>query len=167
MALDNSSAAVCMDLVLNIDHGGMPMLRIIEVNAIDQNLLDGLNALLPQLSTSADKMTMARLRKILDCNGCFLFTAVAQQRILGCLMLTVFPILTDMRAWIDDVVVCASARGQGIGRQLLVRAIQKAETLGVGTINLTSNPRRREALRLYRRVGFQPRDTHTFRYTFF
>jgi ribosomal protein S18 acetylase RimI-like enzyme len=86
-------------------------------------------------------------------------------RITGSLTLVVFRIPTGVRAWIEDVVVENSARGQGIGEALTRAALQQAAELGAKTVDLTSRPSREAANRLYQRVGFQLRQTNLYRYT--
>ena len=57
-----------------------------------------------------------------------------------------------------------SARGQGVGQALNEYAIQLAEKSGAKTIDLTSRPSREAANRLYKRLGFEHRDTNIYRY---
>jgi ribosomal protein S18 acetylase RimI-like enzyme len=80
------------------------------------------------------------------------------------LTLAVFRIPTGVRAWIEDVVVDQSARGQGVGEALSRRALDLAAAAGARTVELTSRPSRQAANHLYQRLGFQPRDTNVYRY---
>ncbi len=65
-----------------------------------------------------------------------------------------------MRAIIEDVIVDASARGQGIGESLVKRCLQIAREKGASGVSLTSNPEREAANRLYQRMGFKKRETN-------
>ena len=85
--------------------------------------------------------------------------------IVGTLTLVVFRIPTGVRAWIEDVVVDESARGRGVGEALTVAAIGLATGAGARTVDLTSRPTREAANRLYRRLGFELRDTNVYRYS--
>jgi ribosomal protein S18 acetylase RimI-like enzyme len=80
------------------------------------------------------------------------------------LTLVIFRIPTAVRAWIEDVVVDADARGQGIGETLTREAVRLAAARGAQTIDLTSRPSREAARRLYEKVGFRVRDTNVYRY---
>ena len=62
-----------------------------------------------------------------------------------------------------DVVVGEDARCRGIGEKLIRASIERAEAEGAKTIDLTSRPTRVEAHRLYRRCGFEIRETCVFR----
>ena len=85
-------------------------------------------------------------------------------RIVGLLTLAVFRIPTGVRAWIEDVVVDESERGQGVGEALTREALRRAEAAGARTVDLTSRPSREAANRLYRRLGFVDRETNVYRY---
>jgi ribosomal protein S18 acetylase RimI-like enzyme len=76
-----------------------------------------------------------------------------------------FPIPTGLRAWIEDVVVDDAARGRGVGEALNRAALERARAAGATTVDLTSRPSREAANRLYRRLGFEARDTNVYRYS--
>ena len=80
------------------------------------------------------------------------------------LTLVVFRIPTGVRAWIEDVVVDAAVRGRGVGEALSQAALTRAAAAGARTVDLTSRPSREAANRLYRRLGFVPRETNLYRY---
>jgi len=92
--------------------------------------------------------------------------ARADGRIVGTLSLVMFPIPTGLRAWIEDVVVDQAARGQGVGEALITEALRLAEAAGARTVDLTSRASREAAGRLYKRDGFQSRETRAYRYAF-
>ena len=85
--------------------------------------------------------------------------------IVGTLTLVVFRIPTGLRAWVEDVVVDDSARGQGVGSALTREALRRAEAAGARTVDLTSRPSREAANRLYRRLGFEMRETNVYRHS--
>ncbi|MBF0931711.1 MAG: GNAT family N-acetyltransferase, partial [Actinomyces graevenitzii] len=84
--------------------------------------------------------------------------------ILGMLSLATFAIPTGVRAWVEDVVVDAGTRGMGAGQQLVEAAVAHAQKIGARTVDLTSRPSREAANRLYRRCGFELRETNVYRY---
>lgn len=94
-----------------------------------------------------------------------LFVARVDGRIAGSLTLAMFRIPTGVRAWIEDVVVDESARGHGVGEALNRAALDHARANGAITVDLTSRPSREAANRLYKRMGFEQRDTNVYRYT--
>lgn len=128
-------------------------------------LLDALNRLIPQLSASAAPLTEDTLAALLAHEATHVLIARDDARIVGTLTLVAFPIPTAGRAWIEDVVVDESARGQGVGEALTKHALTVAKTLGAATVDLTSRPSREAANRLYQRLGFQARESNVYRFT--
>ena len=47
---------------------------------------------------------------------------------------------TGVKVWIEDVVVDESHRGKGIGKELMLVAIEYSKSLGSKDIRLTSRP---------------------------
>jgi ribosomal protein S18 acetylase RimI-like enzyme len=138
------------------------VVEVIE-DVTDDNLA-AVNRLIPQLSRSAPPLTAPALKKIVSWDGNRLLIARSGEQPVGMLTLVMFPIPTGLRAWIEDVVVDESARGQGIGGALTQEAIRLAQAVGVRTVDLTSRPSRVAANRLYERLGFELRDTKAYRY---
>ncbi len=122
-----------------------------------------INRLLAQLSRSAPRLDAAAVRQVATWNGNSLLAVRAGGEIIGVLTLVTFPIPTGLRAWIEDVVVDESARGQGVGAALTLEAIRLARAAGARTIDLTTRPAREAAGRLYERLGFQLRDSRVYR----
>ncbi len=121
--------------------------------------------LIPQLSSSNPPPTREQLVEIVNAPESVLFLARVNGEIVGSLTLATFRIPTGVRAWIEDVVVDAGARGHGVGEALNKAAIEEARIRGAITVELTSRPSREAANRLYQRLGFVARDTNVYRYT--
>jgi len=128
--------------------------------------VEAFGRLLPQLSASAAPLDRESLGAILEASANTVLIARADGVINGALTLVMFPIPTGLRAWIEDVVVDQSARGQGIGEALSLEALRLARAAGARTVDLTSRPSRTAAGRLYQRVGFTERESRLYRFTF-
>jgi ribosomal protein S18 acetylase RimI-like enzyme len=102
---------------------------------------------------------------MVDSEDTVLYVARVDGRILGSLTLALYRIPTGTKAWIEDVVVDAEARGHGVGELLNRAALDEASARGAKHVSLTSRPSREAANRLYRRIGFEPRETNVYRYT--
>jgi ribosomal protein S18 acetylase RimI-like enzyme len=143
----------------------------IEVEAattIDPEILQAVERLVAQLSPSAAPPGVDHVREIAasPCTTLLLARDRSQGgRIVGTLTLAVFRIPTGVRAWIEDVVVDSDARGKGVGEALSREALRLAASRGARTVELTSRPSREAANRLYRRLGFQIRETNVYRYS--
>ena len=133
--------------------------------------------LIPQLSRSAKPLTAQQTQALVDQDSVYLFVfrtdkpviaadgnEVEAGTILGMLSLATFAIPTGVRAWVEDVVVDAGTRGMGAGQQLVEAAVAHAQKIGARTVDLTSRPSREAANRLYRRCGFELRETNVYRY---
>jgi ribosomal protein S18 acetylase RimI-like enzyme len=132
-------------------------------NASDE-LLAGINKLLPQLSTTASPLELADLERIINSSAITLFVATDNSDIVGSLTFAVFPTPSGLRAWIEDVVVDESSRGVGVGEALIGAAISEARQRAVRSVDLTSRPDRESANGLYQKMGFVQRVTNVYRY---
>jgi ribosomal protein S18 acetylase RimI-like enzyme len=143
------------------------LIEIVEATEVTPALVEAFARLIPQLSSSNPPPTAEELEAIVASEATVLLVALdraAGDRIVGSLTLAWFRIPTGVRAWIEDVVVDADARGRGVGEQLNRHALDVARGLGARTVDLTSRPTREAANRLYRRLGFQARDTNVYRF---
>ena len=62
-----------------------------------------------------------------------------------------------------DVVIDTVQRGNGFGRKLIEHAIGYCKEAGLGTVYLTSNPKRVAANTLYQSVGFTRKETNMYK----
>mgnify|MGYP001039050182 CR=1 FL=1 len=140
------------------------MIRICEAHEVTEALIEAFARLLPQLSerlTAPDRETVAR---IVAAPATRQLTAVTDEgRIVGLLSVAFYDVPSGRKAWIEDVVVDAAARGGGVGEALVRAALNVAREEGAVRVMLTSNPARRAAHRLYERMGFERYGTDCFR----
>ncbi len=126
-------------------------------------LLEALQRLLPQLSPGRPVPTTVQLKELMAAHGSTLLLARDDLgRVVGTLTLVVFRTTTELRARIEDVVVDESARGKGLGEELVREALRLAQERGARSVNLTSRPDRAAANRLYERIGFERRETNVY-----
>jgi ribosomal protein S18 acetylase RimI-like enzyme len=135
-----------------------------EATRVTPELVEAFDRLIPQLSRSSLGPTDVELSEIVESPATVVLVArAASGAVVGSLTLVLFRIPTGVRAWIEDVVVDESARGQGVGEALGREALRRAEGAGARTVDLTSRPSREAANRLYQRLGFEPRATNVWR----
>ncbi len=144
----------------------MSQIEVVEVTEVTPEVIAAFQRLVPQLSASNPPPDAAELAEIVHSPATVLFVARDAERgeIVGSLTLALFRIPTALRAWIEDVVVDAAARNQGIGELLTRAAIARAAQAGATTVDLTTRPARQAANRLYQRMGFVQRETNVYRY---
>jgi ribosomal protein S18 acetylase RimI-like enzyme len=134
------------------------------IDAVTPELVASLNALLPQLSASAEALTFGDVDAIVNSAASTLFVARDDDAIVGTLTLVIFSIPSGVRAWIEDVVVDEAARGEGVGEALMASALALARSRGVRTVDLTSRSSREAANALYVKLGFELRETNVYRF---
>jgi len=138
---------------------------VVAVHAVDDELVEAFNRLIPQVSSSSPPPSRDHLMAMVASEDTVLFVARVDGRILGSLTLAFYRIPTGLKAWIEDVVVDAAARGQGVGELLSRAALDEARSRGAKDVSLTSRPSREAANRLYQRIGFERRETNVYRFT--
>ena len=142
------------------------MVEIIEVTEVTDELVDAMNELIPQLSSSNPPPSPAELQAMVDSDAITMLLARDDTGILGSLTMAMFRIPTGLRARIEDVVVDGHSRGKGVGRLLNEAALERARLAGATTVDLTSRPSREAANRLYQRLGFEARESTVYRFRF-
>ena len=93
-------------------------------------------------------------KNVLDMGGHILFAVVADQVLGTCALLKHSPTMYELA----KLGVRKSARGRGVGRQLINAAIGKAHHLGAGRLVLTTSKLLKAANKLYEDVGFRHTD---------
>ena len=141
----------------------MSEIWIEEVDVVDPEVIQALRRLIPQLSQSAPTVEAYDLESIVTAPDTTLFVARSDAGIVGTLTLVLFRSPSGARGWIEDVVVDVAVRGQGVGEALVDAAIALARKASSRTLDLTSNPKREGANRLYVRCGFVQRETNVYR----
>jgi GNAT superfamily N-acetyltransferase len=77
--------------------------------------------------------------------------------IVGTLQLVITPSLSykgSKRSMVESVRVDSKLRGQGIGRQMMLWAMERARERGCISMHLTSHGERQDAHRFYEKLGF-------------
>lgn len=143
------------------------MIEVKEITEMSQKVCDAFARLVPQLSSSASIPTYEEVEDLINSKAGIVLAATDTDdpngEILGTMTLVVFRVPTGIRAWVEDVVVDSNARGKGVGEKLVRSAVERAKQEGAKTVDLTSRPSREAANRLYRRCGFETRETNIYR----
>lgn len=120
--------------------------------------------LLGELSPSAAALSADELAERLRDTSLRVLVAEQGDELVGTATLCLLQTLTlGGVGHVDDVVVTASARGQGVGAALMTALRREAERLGLRHLDLTSRPSREAANRLYLSLGYERRETNVYR----
>ena len=143
----------------------MPV-TVTEADEVTAELVDAFARLVPQLSKSSPAPGTDELQEMVAAPGTHVLIARDDAgTIVGTTTLVIFRIPTGMRAWIEDVIVDEAASGQGIGGAINRFALDLARREGCKTVDLTSRPSREAANHLYKKLGFQQRETNVYRFS--
>jgi ribosomal protein S18 acetylase RimI-like enzyme len=87
-----------------------------------------------------------------------LVVAILDEMIVGTFQLTYTPSLSfqgSTRCTVESVRVDAKLRGQGIGREMMLWAMERAKEKGCVSMQLTTHSERKDAHRFYEQLGFK------------
>jgi ribosomal protein S18 acetylase RimI-like enzyme len=125
-------------------------------------LIEAVVRLVPQLSPGREPPSRLEIAELLEADETRLVVARDGDEIVGMLTLVLYRVPTGLKGRIEDVVVDESARGRGVGGALSRAALDAAVEAGARSVELTSRPSREAANRLYRRLGFEQRETNVY-----
>ncbi|WP_121612271.1 GNAT family N-acetyltransferase [Mesobacillus foraminis] len=87
-----------------------------------------------------------------------LVVACEGNAVIGVFQITFTPYITHQGGWratIEGVRTCSAVRGRGIGAKLIEWGISIAKERGCHLVQLTTDKKRKDALRFYERLGFE------------
>jgi len=149
---------------MKADSASSPVWAIERAHAATPGLVLGMAELIPALSANRPPPDATQLQALLEDERLHLFLARDPQgTIAGMVTLILYRVPTGLRARIEDLVVSPHHRGHGLGRALMERAMLAARQAHAHVLDLTSNPSRLEANRLYLALGFTRWETNVYR----
>jgi GNAT superfamily N-acetyltransferase len=142
------------------------MTSIIEIKTYSQEYHEAMQRFLNQLTTSPMVLTESMFHQLLASENSHLFFIMKDEQIAGMLTVGIYYSPTGGKAWIEDVVVDETFRGQGLSKQLVAHAIEFVKSQQIPLLMLTSNPKRIAANKLYQAMGFERKETNVYRMKF-
>lgn len=104
-----------------------------------------------------------QLDEILHNNTAIMMVAKDGEKIIGMATLYVIPKVGSRNGLLEDVVVDAAYRGQGLGEKLVSSVIETGRERKLKSIFLTSRAVRVAAHKLYEKLGFEIKETDVFK----
>ena len=140
-------------------------ITILQPKSLTKNIVTELNGLLCELKTPPFKpLTQNEWRNILDQKDVRMFIAREDKgKVAGMAMLRWHWLTGGKAGTVEDVVVSARYQRQGYGSELMRAIIQFAKKENKAYIDLTSNPDRVAANKLYQKHGWKKRVTNVYR----
>lgn len=142
------------------------MTSIIEIKTYSPEYHEAMQRFLNQLTTSPMVLTEGMFQQLLASENSHLFFIMKDEQIAGMLTVGIYYSPTGGKAWIEDVVVDETFRGQGISKLLVAHAIEFVKSQQIPLLMLTSNPKRIAANKLYQAMGFERKETNVYRMKF-
>ena len=142
------------------------MTSIIEIKTYSPEYHEAMQRFLNQLTTSPMVLTESMFHQLLASENSHLFFIMKDEQIAGMLTVGIYYSPTGGKAWIEDVVVDETFRGQGLSKLLVAHAIQFVKSQQIPLLMLTSNPKRIAANKLYQAMGFERKETNVYRMKF-
>ena len=142
------------------------MKSIIEIKTYSPEYHEAMQRFLNQLTTSPMVLTEDMFHQLLASQNSHLFFIMKDEQIAGMLTVGIYYSPTGGKAWIEDVVVDETFRGQGLSKQLVAHAIEFVKSQQIPLLMLTSNPKRIAANKLYQAMGFERKETNVYRMKF-
>ena len=91
------------------------------------------------------------------------YVAETGEQVVGMVTVCVFTTLTGTKAYLDHLVVAPEWRRRGIARRLVEHAVEIALAAGASRLDLTASEAKGAARTLYASLGFEERETGSFR----
>ena len=142
------------------------MTKIVEIKNYALEYQEAMQRFLDQLTSSPMTLTEEMFNQLLASPNSHLFFLWKDEQIAGMLTVGIYYSPTGGKAWIEDVVVDKSFRGQGLSKLLVAHAIDFTQSKQIPTLMLTSNPKRVAANKLYQAMGFERKETNVYRMKF-
>ena len=140
------------------------MADIVQLKKAGPLELQQINALLQQFGDR--NTTLALLDAVVSSVDSELWVVMEAETIIGMTTLVTSRKLDGVFSRIEDVVVDENHRGKGLGKALCQRVIDRARELGAIKIQLTSRPERVAANEMYKKLGFELKQTNVYRMKF-
>ncbi len=142
-------------------------MKITEITQYTLETKNNIDLFLNSLVEEKVSMTTQLLNELIADDNSHLFFALDDHEVcMGMLTMGIYISPLGKKAWIEDVVVGETYRGQGVGKQLMKFAIHFAKQQQVGLLMLTSKSSRVTATKLYLNLGFEIKETNVYKMTF-
>lgn len=140
---------------------------ITQLTSSNAQTAEAIRTLIEQLTGRESTFSENDLRNVLQDSASRLFVMRHKECIVGMLTLGIYTCPTSRKVWVEDVVIDRELRGKGLGQRLVEFAINYVkENLSPCSLMLTSRPSRVAANALYRKKGFEPRQTNVYKMSF-
>ncbi len=136
--------------------------RLAKFAKTNPQVLDRINVLVRQLSSRAKLLTAATLSRMLENKNLELWVMRDGEKIIGMGSLVIWRAVVGVRSRIEDIVIDEAYRGKGLGECITKILIRSAKRNKAKDIEFSSRPNRVAANALYRKLGFEKKETNVY-----
>ncbi|WP_300021099.1 GNAT family N-acetyltransferase [uncultured Maribacter sp.] len=127
-------------------------IKLITLNEVTSELQSQLTKLYKQLNSELTQLDIATA--LSDYNTTEAVVCLVDKKLVGIAMMAKYKVVSGHKGMIEDVIVSSDYRGQGIGRKLMEKLLERAEVSKLDDVLLFSGHHRTAAIALYKSLGF-------------
>lgn len=127
-------------------------IKLITLNEVTSELQSQLTELYKQLNSELTQLDIATA--LSDYNTTEAVVCLVDKKLVGIAMMAKYKVVSGHKGMIEDVIVSSDYRGQGIGRKLMEKLLERAEASKLNDVLLFSGHHRTAAIALYKSLGF-------------
>ena len=135
-------------------------MHIEQLKDFDARQLEEIRCLMQALSNHCT-LSESQLKETIGHS--LLYVLKDKEHTVGMATLCLYHAPSGCKGCIEDVVILPEYQGKGLGKQLLQHVLDEAKLHAPLTIYLTSRPQRISANSLYRKLGFQQKETNVYK----
>mgnify|MGYP001394059050 CR=1 FL=1 len=113
----------------------------------------------------SEQVKQIDLQTVFQQDNTTLVYVMEEGKLLGMASMGNYRVISGIKGWIEDVVVDEAARGRGLGELLIRKLLAVAKEKGYTHVFLFTEAFRVPAIQLYKKLGFQFRDSQIYIYT--
>lgn len=132
-------------------------LELLTAAALTDNIQNQIADLYRQLSADNQQRPLSEILR--SDNNVHVIICKVDDKVVGTALLSTYKVISGYRGMVDDVVVDASQRGEGIGRKLMEKLLDVGKDMGLDEILLFTGHHRAPAISLYKSLGFTLRES--------
>ncbi|WP_036154786.1 GNAT family N-acetyltransferase [Maribacter forsetii] len=132
-------------------------IKLITLNEVTSDLQSQLTELYKQLNADLTQLDIASA--LSDYNTTEAVICMDKDKLVGIAMMAKYKVVSGHKGMIEDVVVSSDYRGQGIGRKLMEKLLEQAESSKLDDVLLFSGHHRTAAISLYKSLGFKLKES--------
>jgi phosphinothricin acetyltransferase len=139
-------------------------IKVLERDDVTPDLQKKVSALYKQLNATNKQRPLSEI--FAENNNVAFVVCKEGDTLIGTALLSTYKVISGYRGLVEDVVVDSQFRGQGIGRKMMEKLLEKAKKIGLDEVLLFTGHHRKAAIKLYTGLGFELRKSGVYNIRF-